>query len=108
MFGDRSTQLASAYFNLAFVLTGMERYHEALDTYNQCYDMRVGLLGTVHELTLAALNNSAYVLERMGQHADALERYRRCLEIAIQLHGDRHVEVADAQQSIAVRLVSAR
>ena len=98
----------SPFAPVQLVQSSMGLRQEALSTLESCYEIRLAVLGKVHADALAPLNNSAYVLERMGQHADALERYRRCLEIAIQLHGDRHVEVADAQQSIAVRLVPSR
>lgn len=71
-------------------LTGLGRFQEALDLYQETYDKQKNNFGEEHPLTLSAANNIAVALRLLGRYYDALELDGDTLDRRRAVLSERH------------------
>jgi tetratricopeptide (TPR) repeat protein/cellulose biosynthesis protein BcsQ len=71
-------------------LTGLGRFQEALELYQETYEKQKSNFGEEHPLTLSAANNVAVALRLLGRYYDALDMDSATLNRRSDVLGDRH------------------
>ena len=65
----------------------MDQYKEALEAFNNVYNLEVQQLGEHHQFTLATKHNIAQTLSEMGQYKEALEAFNKVYDLRVQQLG---------------------
>jgi tetratricopeptide (TPR) repeat protein len=66
---------------MARVLYNQGKYEEALQTYQEIYEIQKRVLGPEHPSTSTTRNNMAGVLYNQGKYEEALQAYQEVYEI---------------------------
>jgi len=99
--GDDPLRRALLDHNRGGVLYRLDRYDEALTSYQRAYDVQRELLGEQHPLVAQTLNHMGNVLILQGRFADARAKCEQALEIRRETLGARHPRVAAPLNNLA-------
>jgi tetratricopeptide (TPR) repeat protein len=76
--------------NMESVLNNQGKYEEALQAYQEVYEIRKRVLGSKHLDTLTTRNNMAGVLYKQGKYEEALQAYQEVYDIWKNVLGPKH------------------
>lgn len=99
--GDDPLRRAALEHNRGGVLYRLERYDEALASYQRAYDVQHELLGEQHPLVAQTLNHIGNVLIMQGRYAEARIKCEQALAIRRDTLGARHPRVAAPLNNLA-------
>jgi len=99
--GDDRLRRAALDHNRGGVLYRLERFDEALASYQRAYDTQRELLGEEHPLLAQTLNHMGNVLILQGRLAEARTKCEQALRIRRETLGARHPRVAAPLNNLA-------
>jgi tetratricopeptide (TPR) repeat protein len=100
--GERHSDTAATYNNMALVFNSQGRHAEALEYHAKALAIKRDVLGERHPDTAATYNNMAVVFDDQGRHVEALEYYAKALAIRRDVLGERHPDTANTYNNMAV------
>lgn len=77
------------------------RFEVSAALYERSFNLRAGVLGSGHHLTLQALNNYAAMLSITGRHAEAVPLLRSLLDLRLSSLGRDHRDTGQALANLA-------
>jgi eukaryotic-like serine/threonine-protein kinase len=99
--GDDRLRRALLDHNRGGVLYRLERYDEALASYQRAYDVQRERLGEQHPLVAQTLNHIGNVLIMQGRYDEARVKCEQALKIRRETLGARHPRVAAPLNNLA-------
>lgn len=92
--GTNHRDVATSFYNLAFLHQKQGNYAAAMPLVQQSLVIRERVLGTNHPDVASSLNSLGYLYRTQGNHAQALVLYQRSLAIQEKILGANHPDVA--------------
>jgi eukaryotic-like serine/threonine-protein kinase len=99
--GDDRLRRAALDHNRGGVLYRLDRFDEALASYQRAYDVQHELLGEQHPLVAQTLNHMGNVLILQGRYDEARHKCEQALAIRRETLGARHPRVAAPLNNLA-------
>jgi tetratricopeptide (TPR) repeat protein len=99
--GDDRLRRAALEHNRGGVLYRLDRYDEALASYQRAYDVQRELLGPEHPLVAQTLNHIGNVLIMQERYDEARDKCEQALKIRRETLGARHPRVAAPLNNLA-------
>ena len=97
-----STELATAYNNIALVYDAKGEYDHALEYHEKALTIDEKVLGREHPDTAISYNNIAEVYRAKGEYDRALEYHEKALAIRDKVLGKEHPDTATSYNNIAL------
>jgi ankyrin repeat protein len=89
---------------MALALFNQGKYEEALQAYQEVYEIQKRVLGPEHPDTLTTRNNIASVLDDQGKYEEALQAYKKVYDIQKHVLGPEHPNTLSIRSNMATVL----
>ena len=99
--GQQSAHVATAYNNIAYMLYKSGRIEEALDYFNQSFEVAETVYGREHPKTAATLVNIGAIHYRRNKWEQAMECFVQAREIYIKSEDDTSIQQAQVANNLA-------
>ncbi len=99
--GERHSDTAESYHNLAYVYDRQGKYKEAEELYRKALKINEEIVGERHRDTAGSYNNLAGVYISQGKYKEAEELYRKAIKIQEEILGERHPDTANSYHNLA-------
>jgi len=98
--GEKHSDTATTYNNIALVWFVQGNYYEALKWYEKALDTYKEVLGERHPYTAIAYNNMALTYSELDNYSEALKLHEEALNIREEVLGENHPDTAQTYNNI--------
>ncbi len=98
--GEKHSDTATTYNNIALVWFVQGNYYEALKWYKKALDTYKEVLGERHPYTAIAYNNMALAYSELDNYSEALKLHEEALNIRKEVLGENHPDTAQTYNNI--------
>jgi tetratricopeptide (TPR) repeat protein len=103
-YGHNHQKTLNTRNSMALLLSKQGKYEEALQDFQDLYEIKKRVLGPEHPDTLAIWDNMATVLNSQGKYEEALQAYQEVYEIQKRVLGPEHPGTLGNRTNMALAL----